>query len=172
MFNEIFITETPTTDPKSLIGRNVEINVSELLNNPSKYYMKLIFKIETVDDKEKRVYTHFNGFSVSKEHVYRVIRKRIQKVESVTDVETKDKWKLQITTITILNRNTETEVQRKTRKHTEAVLRQHAENSNVDEFVKLVVNGILQSKIRKTGSKIYPIRFAEISKIEVKKTPS
>ena len=116
MFNENFITETPTTDPKTLIGRNLEVNVSELLKQPQKYYMKLVFRIDNVDDKDKRAYTRFNGYSVSKEHVYRVVRKRVQKVESVIDTETSDKWKLQISSIMILNRNTESEVQRKIRK--------------------------------------------------------
>jgi small subunit ribosomal protein S3Ae len=172
MFNENFITETPTTDPKTLMGRNLEVNVSDLLKQPQKYYMKLVFKIDNIDDKEKRVYTRFNGYFVSKEHVYRVVRKRIQKVESVIYVETSDKWKLQISSIVILNRNTESEVQRKVRKHVESFIKEQASKLSIDDFVKLVVNGVLQMKIKKSGTKIYPVRFSEITKIEVKRVPS
>ena len=171
MFNQNFITETPTTDSKTLLGRNLEVNVSELLKQPSKYYMKVVFKINSVDDKDKRVYTRFNGFSVSKEHVYRVVRKRIQKVETVIDLETKDKWMIQVSSLMILNRNTETEVQRKIRKHVEAFLKDQASQLNIDDFVRLVINGVLQMKVKKSGTKIYPVRFSEITKIEVVKVP-
>lgn len=172
MFNENFITETPTTDPKTLIGRNLEVNVSELLKQPQKYYMKLVFRIDNVDDKDKRAYTRFNGYSVSKEHVYRVVRKRVQKVESVIDTETSDKWKLQISSIMILNRNTESEVQRKIRKHVESFLRDQVSKLGIDDLIKLVVNGVLQMKVKKSGTKIYPVRFSEITKIEVKRAPA
>jgi len=172
MFNETFITETPTTDPKVLVGRNVGINVSDLLRQPSKYYMKLIFKINKIDDAQKRAYTRFNGYSVSKEHVYRVVRKRIQKVEAVTYVETKDKWKLQVSTVTILNRNTESEIQRKIRKHVEDSLIENVAGLSIDDFVKLVINSVLQVKIKKSGTKIYPVRFSEIIKIEVMNAPA
>jgi small subunit ribosomal protein S3Ae len=171
MFNENFITETPTTDPKTLMGRNLEVNASELLKQPQKYYMKLLFKINRVDEGAKRAYTRFNGFSVSKEHVYRVVRKRIQKVETVTDINTKDNWKLQISAVTILNRNTEVEVQRKIRKHVENFLSQEVGNLNIDDFVKLLTGSVLQVKIKKTGTKIYPVRFSEIIKVEVKNAP-
>lgn len=172
MFNESFINETPTTDPKTLVGRNIEVSVSELLKQPQKYFMKVIFRIDKIDEKSRTAYTRFNGLAVNREHIYRMVRKRIQKVETTYYVETKDKWKLQVTTVAILNRNTETEVQSKMRKHLEERVKEEAGNLDLDDFIKLVVNGILQVKIKKSGSKIYPVRFTEISKIEVKSFPS
>ncbi len=171
MFNENFLTETPATDPKSLMGRNVEVNVSELMGNPSKYFMKLIFKIDRIDDDGKRAYTRFNGYKVNKEHIYRVVRKRIQKVEHITDVKTKDGWELQISALAILNRNTESEIQRKVRKQIEEFLQSQAKKLGIDDFVKFVVNNVLQMKIRKMCSKTYPVRFSEITKIEVRNAP-
>ena len=171
MFNEEFVTETPTTDSKSLVGRNLEVNVSELLRQPQKYYMKLLFKIDRVDDKARTAYTRFNGFSVSREHVYRVVRKRIQKVELISDVETKDNWKLQVSTVTILNRNTDAEVQKKVRNHVGEMLAKEAGETDIDDFIKLVVNSVLQMKIKKSATKIYPVRFSEITKIEVVNAP-
>ena len=171
MFNENFIAETPTTDPKTLMGRNLEVNVSELLKQPSKYYMKVIFKINRIDEKQKTVYTRFNGYTVSKEHIYRVIRKRTQKVETVTDIKTKDDWKLQVTAVTILNRNTESEIQKKIRKHVESFLKEEVGKLTVNDFMKLLINSVLQVKIKKSGTKIYPVRFSEITKVEVKGIP-
>ena len=171
MFNEEFVTETPTTDSKSLVGRNLEVNVSELLRQPQKYYMKLLFKIDRIDDKTRTAYTRFNGFSVSKEHVYRVVRKRVQKVELISEVQTKDGWKLQVSTLTILNRNTDAEIQRKVRNHVEEMLSKEAGEAGIDDFVKLVVNSVLQMKMKKSATKIYPVRFSEITKIEVVNVP-
>ena len=41
--------------------------------------------------------------------------------------------------------------------------------ATLDDFVNKIVNGSIQKNIKKIGSKIYPIRFFEFEKIEVKK---
>ncbi|MCX6814608.1 MAG: hypothetical protein NTY20_03100 [Candidatus Aenigmarchaeota archaeon] len=169
MFNEMHLAETPTTDPATLVGRNVEIGVSELLGQPAKYYMKLFFKITDVDSRN--AYTRFNGYSTTREHLYRVVRKHAQKVEDINVFETKDGWKLQITSIAILNRNTDSNIQKKVRQIMVNHIADTAKKSGVDDIVKRVLEGSFQRDIRKLGSKIYPVRFCEIAKIEVIKAP-
>jgi small subunit ribosomal protein S3Ae len=171
MFNEEFVAETPTTDPKSLLGRTLEVSVSELTKQHSKYYMKVRFKINSVDEKQRKANTCFFGYSVNKEQVYRVVRKHAEKIENVDYVKTKDNWLLQVTTVTILNRNAEADVSREVRKKVQEVLQSHADKVDIDNFVKLVINNMVQTKIKKTCSKIYPVRFAEVAKIEVVKIP-
>jgi len=170
MFNEIILAETPTTDPAALVGRNLEIGASEILGQPGKYYMKLFFKITDVDSKN--AYTRFNGYSTTREYLYRVVRKRNQKVESTDTFDTRDGWKLQITSIAILNRNTDSEIQKKVRVAMVNHISEAARKSGADDLVKRIIEGSLQREVRKLGSKIYPVRFCEVSKIEVAKAPA
>ncbi|RLJ05193.1 MAG: hypothetical protein DRP13_00165 [Candidatus Aenigmatarchaeota archaeon] len=167
MFNQAFLSETPATDSASLIGRNIEINVGAFLKNPKKHHMKIKFKI--IEVSGKNALTRFNGFVCAREYVFKIVRKRSQKVEIINDFETKDGWKLQITGLIILNRNTETTVQRKIRLKAEAMIKEFARNHTINDFVKKIIDEVLQKSIKKKCSKIYPVRFSEITKIEVKK---
>jgi small subunit ribosomal protein S3Ae len=162
------MAETPAIDPKVLVGRTVESNVSELLGQPDKYYMNMKFKVTKVDGSNAT--TQFHGYSCAKEHLFRIIRKRSQKVRAISDVETKDGWKLHVVSLVILNRNTDIEVRRKVRKIMVSGLEESAANSGIDAFIRSITSGVLQKDIRKLGNKIYPVRFSEIERIEVKKT--
>ena len=169
MFNEYQMAETPTTDPANLVGRNIEIGVSDLLGQPQKYYMKIFFKITDVDSRN--AYTRFNGYATTREYLYRVVRKRNEKVESTDTMDTRDGWKLQITSVAILNRNTEAEVSKKVRNIMVAHIKETASKAGSEMLIKKILEGSLQKEIRKLGSKVYPVRFCEVSKIEVVKAP-
>lgn len=164
-FGNTFVADTPTTDPKSLVGRNVEVNVGDFFRQPNKYYMKIKFRIDRVEGKE--AYTSFNGYSCLNEYISRYVRRGSEKVTLIDYVTTKDNWKIQVYSIAILNRKTDKKVQKAVRKAIQVYLSDKAKASTLEEFMKAVIAGIHQKHIKKTFSKIYPIRFSEISKIEV-----
>lgn len=167
MFESRQIGETPTTDAKLLPGKTIEVSLPELGGPGQKFYVKLKFKVDKLEGT--RATTKFHGLSLMNEHMYRIVRKRMQKVELITYVNTKDGWKLQLTFIAMLNRNTNSSVQTQVRVASEKFLKEFASQNTIDDFVKSVTAGSLQHNVRKMGNKIYPIRFSEITKIEVKK---
>jgi small subunit ribosomal protein S3Ae len=143
--------------------------MSDLMGHAGGDYYRAQFLIDRID--KNAAFTRFNGYTTLKEHIMRVVRKRTQKIESVLYIKTKDNWKLQISMVAILNRNTETAVKKKVRAHVEDSMKKNADQATIDEFVKSIFSSHLQRKIKKSGSKVYPIRFVEISKIEVKEAP-
>ena len=159
------IAETPVLDPKMLLGRSIDVNMADLTGKASKFYMNLKFRINGIEGKNAS--TEFSGYYCLREHLFRVVRKRCQKVRTVDNVETKDNWKLQVTTLIILNRRTNAKVETMERKLISDYLRGFANNSGIEDFVKATINGIVQKHIRKEGSRIYPVRFSEIESIEV-----
>jgi len=169
MFGEMRLADTPAMDPESIMGRNLEISVSDLIGQPNKYYMKVFFKVTDVD--ARNAYTRFNGYCVGREHLSRAVRKRAQKVESINYFTTKDGWKIQVTSVAVLNRNTESEIQKKVRNAVVAHLEETAKRSGLDDILKKVIEGSLQREMKKLGSRIYPVRFFEVAKIEVMKAP-
>jgi len=170
MFGEVRLADTPAMDPESIMGRNMEIAVSELAGQPNKYYMKIFFKVTDVD--ARNAYTRFNGYAVSREYLSRSIRKRAQKVESIDYFTTRDGWKIQVTSVAMLNRNTESEVQKKVRKAIVSHMEETAKRSGLDDMLKKIIEGSLQREMKKLGSRIYPVRFFEVAKIEVMKAPA
>ena len=164
-----FTTQTPTTDSKTIAGRNLEIGVNEFMNDPRKMHMKLKVILHNPDGKS--VKSTFNGFECSREHLLRMVRKRNQKVEAIFNASTKDEWLLRFTALAILNGNTNATVKKRMREFIQKRVEEFSKKFNVNDLVKRIISSELQLKIKKEGSKIYPVRFCEIAKIKVKKSP-
>lgn len=159
----------PATDPQGLMGRNLEVALSDMTGNPSKYYVKLHFTIASLDGQ--KALTDFKKMNIVKEHAFRIVRKRTSRVEVVQDVTTKDGYLLHISLLAILNRASHLEIQRKVRKKVVTFMDDFASKSTLNDFVKTVCDDLVQKNIKKFGSKIYPVRFCDVVKIEVKKAP-
>ena len=138
-----------------------------MTNDKTRGHLKLIFKINSL--KEKQAFTEFSGLECSPEYIYRNIRAGLQKMEAIDWVDTKDNWKLQVTASIILNKKSAFNIQSQSRKFIIDFLKDSASKSTLDDFLKNIVIGAYQKKLKKDASKIYPVRFLEISKIEVVK---
>lgn len=172
IFKNKKIGESPASSSKSVLNRTVEISVRELMGGERKYERsvgKLIFKVNRVEDKN--AYTIFHGYSVFRDFLYMVVRKRLQKVESIHTYKTKDDWEIQITMLIILNRNVCKEVQRKVRLLVQSELDKFISSVKLDDFILSVINSQIQTKLRKLVNKIYPARVCEVAKIEVLSSP-
>jgi ribosomal protein S3AE len=164
----IKIGETPATDSKSVPGRVLEVAVSDLTNDQSKYYMRLGLKMDKPVGKS--VLTKFHSFFCLNEYVMRMARKGLGKVPVFEDVETKDGWKLQVSVVAVLNRHGNSEIKRSVRDFASKLIKSKAKELSHQEFVKAAMAGVFQMKIKKGASKIYPVRFCEITKIETLKS--
>jgi small subunit ribosomal protein S3Ae len=154
-------------DPKIVSDRVLEIPVSELTGDQGKYYMMMGLK--SGKPEGGNVPTKFHSFYAINEYVMRMGRKGLGKVYFFGDVETKDKWLLQVSAIIILNRRANANIKTKVREFVSELLASRAKDLNHDEFVKSAMAGVFQMKIKKGASKIYPVRFSEIVKIETHK---
>ena len=96
-------------------------------------------------------------------------RKGLGKVYFFGDVETKDKWLLQVSIIAVLNRRANANIKSKVRAFIAELMESRAKDLNHDDFVKSAMAGVFQMKLKKGASKIYPVRFSEITKIETLK---
>ncbi len=101
-----------------------------------------------------------------------MVRKGSQRVDVYPVIDTKDGYKLHIGFIGILNRNVETSVKSRFRKFVVENLKENASRITLDDFVKGVLAGVIQRKIKKQGSRIYPVRFSEVLKIEIMGKPA
>jgi ribosomal protein S3AE len=169
MFSGKQIGEVPATDAKTLVGRNLEVSLPELVGQTQKYYIKVKLKATSLEDG--KVKTRFNGMDIAKDQMFRIVRKRTRKTQLVNYIVTKDDWRMKVSTIMTLNRRTNSAVGTRVRAGVDSTLKEFASGKPAEEFMKAVFSGDLQHSLKKSFNKVYPIRFSEISKIEVMKAP-
>jgi len=160
---EKVIGETPALDAAMIKGRVVESNPIDLMNNPSKYYIKLFFMITDINGKKAS--TKFIGHNCTKDFVARVVQKRTNKVESNDIVELAD-GKLRIKTLTICNRKVHKPIETSIRKTIKEKMNEF-KKIKIETFVNDMLLGKLQQEIIKDLKKIYPIRVFEFHKSEL-----
>ena len=170
MFGKKPLGEAPTLDMKTVKGRVLDVSLSSLVPKTTRHFVKLKFKIDSTDGKS--AFTKFAGIDITRDQMFRMSRKGTKKVEIQTDVSTKDNWKLQLTTITMTNRGVNKEIRTEMRNLIDAWLKDFASKSDIDTVVREITSSGAQKMLKKMCNKIYPVRFNEITKVEVVKEPA
>lgn len=159
------IGETPTLDADALVGKTIEASLMDMGGDPSKYFYKLKFRITSVQGG--RAMTRFEGLSCTRDYVLRMSQRRTRQVRVIMDMRTKDGWSVRVKAINVMNRVVQSSISKKIRKITEEMVKSAASQLNMYEFLNEIISGALQTEVKETGSKIYPVRIFEITAIEV-----
>ncbi len=165
MFGEKVVGETPAVDPKYLKGRVIELSMTEVLGDYSRFFVKLRLKIDRVDGT--KAYTEFIGHNCLSERIYRMVQRRTRRVDSITDVLTKDGKKMRLKMILILSRRVKTSIKDSARQKMKQIMLDRSSKMTLEELVKEIINGKIQLSVREECKKIYPISGIEVRKSEV-----
>ncbi len=166
IFKEKVIGETPVGDPKTLIGRKVDVNLINLIDDLSKYYLKFYFKVTKIEGN--KAHTEFAGFECLRDYISRSIRYGIKKIDTIQDLKTKDGKNIRVKSITITSKKIKKNVEISLKGFVEDKIKKEIESIELDKFIEKVINDTIKSSVLNEGSKIYPIRMFEIRKVEVK----
>ncbi|MBI3190351.1 hypothetical protein HYZ41_01460 [archaeon] len=165
MFDEKVVGETMAVEPKQLIGRTLDVNLIELIQDYSKFYMKMKLQIERIEGQ--KAFTKLVGHDTMTERVYRMVQRHGRRVDVVQDITTKDGVKVRVKTVFVLLKRVGTSMKDATRK----VARQNVDDVLKDEtyegLMEMIISGELASIIRKACNKVYPVASIEIRKTEV-----
>ncbi len=165
IFDEKVVGETPAVEPKHLLGRKIVFSMLDLSRDYTNFYVKVQFQIERIDGN--RAYTKFVGHDVMRERIYRMIQRRIRRVDCIQDVTTKDNVKIRIKTVFTLIRRVNTAIKGATRKKCKDIIEKIAAETNFEDLAKMIILGKLSATVRKEITKIYPVNGLEIRKSEV-----
>jgi small subunit ribosomal protein S3Ae len=160
IFNEIEIGETISDDPNTIIGRRIETNVSNLIGDFTKDYMKLKLIVNEV--KDHNAYTIVDSFSLSTPYLLRLIRRRASKLDVVEKVETKDNKKLILKTWMITFRKAQAPKRTKLRKIFSEELKKIVKENTYDALILNIISGNIQKELINKIKIIYPLRHLEI----------
>lgn len=165
MFDEKEIGTTVADKEEHLIGRRVEVLLSEITGRPLHQTHKLIFKVNDV--KGKKVFTEFDGFEMVREFLKRNVRRRRSMITAIEYYTTKDNNTVQITSVVFTSRKVRTSQKDTIRNIMKSILENQAKENTLADFVQKLLFGKIGSEIYKAAKSIAPINKVEMAKLEV-----
>jgi small subunit ribosomal protein S3Ae len=165
MFGEKVVGETLSVDPSSLIGRKVEVSLLELSNNYQRFHVKAQFQIMHVEGD--RAFTKFVGHDIMRERLYRMVQRYGRRIDCVQDVTTKDGVRMRVKTVFMLIKRVGTSMKNECRAEAKSIIERIANDTKFEDFVGMIIEGILQQQVRKEVTKLYPVGNIEVRKTEV-----
>lgn len=166
MFGEKIVGETLSVDPKYLVGRKIGVSLLEVSRSSQKFYIRLLFQVEKVEGT--KAYTKFVGHEVMRERVYRMVQRHGRRVDCIQTLKTKDGKTIVVKTVFMLVRRVGTSMKSDTRKFVREYMEKTVKENNLEDLMKLILDGQIQDKIRRECSKIYPVGIVEVRKTEIK----
>ena len=155
MFNQVELGETPSADPASLIGRNIEVTVHELTGDFSKMHIKMRFRVDDVNGFE--AHTAFVGHELTSDYVRRLTRRKRTKTDHV----------VRIKPMSITEQRIQAAQETAVRNILTETLNTMAAEMSVSDLVKAIISGDLSRDLSNAVKVIIPIKRIEIRKSEV-----
>lgn len=168
-FKGQIIGETPASDPKYLVGRTVSISLADLVQDAKRFYLKFNFRIVNVDGKAKTIFT---GHDVTYERIYRMVQRHSRRIDCIQDAELADGARIRVKTILVIPKLVSTSVKDSVRKKMKSAVEKVLSSSTTENFMRMLIDGSLQSAIREECKKVYPVGPIEIRKSEVLRQPT
>ena len=165
IFNSMELGKTMSGNPESLIGRKIDVSLIDLTNDFNKYYMKFIFKIKSI--QEDKAITEFCGSDCMRDYISRMILRRIKRVDTVQDLNTKDGITIRVKGLAIIRGSIKSSIRKTIRNKIKELVKAEVEDSTLDEFIEKIISDDTKNKILKETRKIYPVRNFEIRKTEL-----
>lgn len=165
MFDNKELGEAAAATPEALEGRKIEVGATDLDRSSNKYYFKVNFKVEEVENGKGKC--KFAGHDCSRDFITRMVRKRSKRVDSRTKVETKDGGKIIVKTVCATIKSVGSSTQTGLRKKISEFLKERVSGMTLEKFVNSILSGRLQKEIKKESDTVYPLREIEFRKTEV-----
>ena len=166
-FGERELNEVVVTNPDNLIGRTYTVLLSDLINDPERWYVKVKLKIVKIDNEREKAYTIYAGQEYLREYFRSLVMRGTSYVECIKDVETADNMKYRISAAVFTHRRINASKKRAIRKKVFEYLDSWASRSNNEKFINDIVTGSVDVKLTEATMKIYPIRHAGVAKVKL-----
>lgn len=164
-FGQKPIGETPADDPTKVVGRTIEVSLGELENDFSKHNVKLKFKVSEVAGES--AYTQFVGYTLTREYLRSLIKRRTSKVDANIKVRTQDGNVLRVKPSCFTVKRAKSSQIRAIRKVMEEVVKNRASELSLQAFIEELLNGKLAYQIYREAKHIYPLRKVEVRKTQI-----
>ena len=153
---------------------------ADLAPNQDSFHWRKINLI--VDQTEgKQAITSFYGVDTTRDELCSLIKKRKTLIEAISDVKTSDGYVLRIFVIAFTRESptqkrktnyAQTSQQKIIRKRINDIIQKEVTKSNVTQVLNLFTSEVIEKKITKEVSPIYPVKNVKVRKIKVIQRPN
>jgi len=169
-FGSVEIGSVVADDPQKLIGRIVESTLYDVTEDFAHQYMKMYFQIINVEGR--RALTMFKGHEYSRDYLRSLVRRRTTRIDCITDVTTKDGYKLRVSAVAFTLTRIKTSQEREIRTVMKRIIEEKAASLTFNQFVQEAVLGKIASDIYNEAKKIVPLRHVGIRKSRLLSRPA
>jgi small subunit ribosomal protein S3Ae len=148
--------------PESMIGRKIEIPVSDLNGNFKKANARMIFQVTSCQGN--RCETEFMGHTLSDDYIRRMVRRRKERIDIVKSFTTQTHDNVTVKLVIVTDGKLTGSKKVEIRNAVEEELTNKISAMSYGDFAKYVINDDIYSDIVNATKDIYPVRKIEIRK--------
>lgn len=162
-FNEALIGETPSFDPRLLIGKVMTINLMGITRDIKKQNINMTFRVSGL--KENKAETEVTGYKIMPAFIKRIIRRGRNNLHDSFVCKTSDEKNVRLKPLIITVNKTKGAVINSLMKALRTNLTDYVRKITYKELVSELVSHKLQSNLKIPLRKIYPLRSFEIKEM-------
>lgn len=159
------VGETPAAKPQDLVGRTLTVSLNELTGNMRHFQTEVVLRIREIEGDTAQ--TDYAGQEVARDVVARLVRRWASRVDLVRDVKTAEGKSMRLKVLVITQKRVNTATQTAIRNEVAKILGELFEGKPIEQIVTNINAGKAMKEVMDRARKIYPLRAAEIRKIEV-----
>lgn len=164
MQEEVF-GEAPVIEPRSLLGKNMRINLMGITNDPRDQNTEIKLNINSL--KGDSVGTEIVGYTLLPSYIRKMVRKEKRRVDDCFTAKTADGKSITIKPFLLTIHITPRSVLTALRKKTQELVKAEVVKLSFEALLTEVLTRRLQDKLRKDLAKIYPLKQCEIRDIQI-----
>lgn len=159
-FRQTEIGETISSSPNSLIGRTINVNLSQLTKDMKKQNYSITFKI--TDVKDDRALTEVKKYFLNSSAIKRIISRDKNKIIDSFTAKTKDNINIRIKPLLITKSKTKKSVLTALRKKTQEIFKKEISLKTYSELISSLLDYRYIVQIKNKLKKIYPLSTLQI----------
>ena len=164
-FKNTFLGESYVIDPERLIGKTIQLSLSNIIGDMKKQNTLVTFKIKEIKGAE--AHTSLISYEIIKSHIKRLVRTGQEKIEDSFILKSKDQMSLRIKPLMITRNKAKNSILTRIRMATKDRLTALFSENEFQQATNELISGKFQYALRHDLNKIYPVVVLEIRKIEL-----
>jgi len=167
LFNEQIIGEIFVANPASAVGRMVPINLMNLLGDMRRQNTNMLFKIDRIT--ENKLYTRVVGYEMLPSSIKRIVKRAKKKIDYCFSTVTEDGYQVKLKIVMITKNSTTALTLTDLRKSCKETLVRVLGKMPYGMLLEELVQYRMQLKLKKSLSRVYPLRACEIRSMRIEK---
>jgi small subunit ribosomal protein S3Ae len=167
LFGEVVLGETHVEDKEGAIGKPIKLNIKTFSSKGGRNNISIGFEIK--DFKDNKARCKVISYKLLPATVKRLSSRNKKKIKESFLVKTKDDKIARIKIILVTLNKTSNSTLTAIRNYLKQFVAKAFSDFNYEELIELTLDNKIPQQIKKSVSKIYPIRIAAVNSISIEK---